>query len=90
MANHISTNQTRAVKQIPKYKIRNPERLETEVNIMKQCDHPNIVRLYETWEDNRNVYLVQELCEGGELFDFIIKKRRLTEREAAGLFRQLL
>jgi len=46
---------------------------------MKSLDHPNIIKLYETFEDARNVYLVMELCEGGELFDRIIAKGHFTE-----------
>lgn len=32
---------------------------------MKQLDHPNVIKLYETFEDSNNLYLVMELCEGG-------------------------
>jgi calcium-dependent protein kinase len=38
---------------------------------MKELDHPNIIKLYETFEDEKNVYLIMELCLGGELFDKI-------------------
>jgi calcium-dependent protein kinase len=90
LATHRPTGQKRAIKQIPKYKIRNHARMQSEINIMKKADHPHIVKLYELWEDRTNLYLVLELCEGGELFDHIVSKKRLSEREAAGLFRQLL
>ena len=40
---------------------------------MKQIDHPNIVKLYETYEDVQYIYLPMEICEGGELFDKIIE-----------------
>jgi len=46
---------------------------------MKDLDHPNIIKLYEAFEDSRNVYLVMEVCEGGELFDRIIDKGCFTE-----------
>jgi len=49
---------------------------------MKKLDHPNIIKLYEAFEDNRNIYLVMEVCEGGELFDRIIEKGSFTEVEA--------
>jgi len=45
--------------------------LETE--LLRNMDHPNIIKMYETFEDKSNVYIVMELCEGGELID-IIKK----------------
>jgi calcium-dependent protein kinase len=40
---------------------------------LRELDHPNIVRLYETFEDKDNIYLVMEICDGGELF-FLIDK----------------
>lgn len=49
-------------------------RLKYEIDILKNLDHPNIVRLYEVFEDKDSMYLVQELCTGGELFDVIIEK----------------
>jgi calcium-dependent protein kinase len=46
-------------------------RLKYEVNILKNLNHPNIVRLYEVFEDKNQIYLVTELCDGRELFDEI-------------------
>lgn len=45
-----------------------------------------MIKLYETFEDNRNIYLVMEYCEGGELFDKIIDKGHFTEIEARSIF----
>ena len=39
--------------------------------ILRKLDHPNIVKLYELYEDNENYYLITEYCGGGELFDRI-------------------
>ncbi len=52
--------------------------------------HPNIVRLYEVFEDKNYIFLVTELCEGRELFDEIQKRRIFTELEAAIVTKQIL
>ena len=73
------TSIRRAIKVIKKSRVKNPTRFKNEIEIMKQLDHPNVIKLFETYEDNRNIYLVMELCEGGELFDKIIAKGHFTE-----------
>ena len=45
--------------------------IKEEVAILTKLDHPNIVRYYETYEDEKNIYLVMEYIGGGELFDKI-------------------
>ncbi len=53
------------------------------MNILKNLDHPHIVKLYELYEDQKNYYLVTEYCNGGELFDRIKKLNFFTEKKAA-------
>ena len=50
----------RVVKVINKKLIRNPEVLQNEVNVLRKLDHPNIVKLYESFEDKSYLYLVTE------------------------------
>merc|ERR1719436_2009524 len=57
---------------------------------MKIMDHPNIIKLIETFVDHRNIYLVMELCTGGELFDRIIESGHFTEVQAAILMQQIV
>ena len=44
--------------------------MEKEIHIFSQISHPNIVRIYEVLEDANNYYIVSELMEHGELYDF--------------------
>lgn len=55
-------------------------------------DHPNIVRLEEVYESQSEIYLVQELCLGGELFDRLDEQPdyHYTEAECARLVKQML
>ena len=72
---HRITKKTFAVKTIDLCKIR-PEQLHLlrdEVEIMKMLDHPNVIKLYETFEEDSKLHLVLELCDGGDLFDFMMK-----------------
>ncbi|EEA06439.1 calcium-dependent protein kinase, putative [Cryptosporidium muris RN66] len=84
------TGVVRAIKSIPLAKVKAMDRFMKEINIMKNLDHPNIVKLYETYQDHKNIYLVLEFCSGGELFDRIIQQGNFDEAYAAYLMRQIL
>jgi calcium-dependent protein kinase len=77
----------RAVKLIKKDTMTPEEEkaFQEEIAILSKLDHPNILKLYEIFEDDKRYYLVTELCKGGELFDEIIKVGRFTEKEAANM-----
>mmetsp|Transcript_25377 Transcript_25377/g.22512 ORF Transcript_25377/g.22512 Transcript_25377/m.22512 type:complete len:313 (+) Transcript_25377:193-1131(+) len=64
--------------------------LESEINILKELDHPNIVRFYETYIDYKYIHIVMQHCTGGELFDRIVKLEKFSEKEAAELMRKIL
>ena len=67
------------------------DNVRREVEIMKKMpNHPNIVSLKDTFEDNNAVYLVMDLCEGGELFDRIVARGHYTERAAAALIKTIV
>lgn len=57
---------------------------------MRKLDHPNVLRIYEVFEDKVNYFLVTELCAGVELFESIQNKQRFSEYEAAQVIRQIL
>jgi len=88
-----TTGKEYAVKIIAKAKFaRHPESLEQfrlEIDIMKKLHHPNIVTFHEVFEDRDNVYIVMELCRGGELFDAIQARGTYSEEDAASLIRQM-
>ncbi|CAD5115598.1 DgyrCDS4558 [Dimorphilus gyrociliatus] len=80
-----------AVKVIDKKGIRGKEEsLENEIQVLRRLKHPNIVQLFDVYEDAKRVYLVMELVTGGELFDRIVEKGSYTEKDASNLIRQVL
>lgn len=104
LAKNVRTGKLAAVKIVPKLnfkKIENPKYrtndsshlpygIEREIIIMKLISHPNIMGLYDVWENKTDLYLILEYIEGGELFDYLIKKGRLLEFEAIGYFKQII
>ncbi|KAH6755232.1 calcium-dependent protein kinase 16 [Perilla frutescens var. hirtella] len=85
-----------AVKKIDKNKMVLPiavEDVKREVKILRAlAGHENVVHFYNAFEDDSFVYIVMELCEGGELLDRILSKKdsRYTEKDAAIVVRQML
>ena len=61
-----------------------------EIEILRMMDHPNVIKLYEVYEDSRRYYLVSELLTGGELFDRISRKKTFSECDAALIMKQIL
>jgi calcium-dependent protein kinase len=86
---HKTTKAVRAVKLISKTQRKDLQRFKKEIAIMKVMDHPNILKLHETFEDQRFIYLVLELCTGGELFEHIINSGHFTEKQAAIVMKDL-
>uniref|UniRef100_A0A1B0B9E4 Protein kinase domain-containing protein n=1 Tax=Glossina palpalis gambiensis TaxID=67801 RepID=A0A1B0B9E4_9MUSC len=66
------------------------QQIDGELEPGTRLTHPNIVQLYETFEDKSKIYLVMELVTGGELFDRIVEKGSYTEKDASDLIRQIL
>jgi len=82
---HKATKTDRAIKTIKKKQAK-----DQEINLMKMMDHPNIIKLYETFRDNQFIYMVMELCCGGELFDKIVETHHFTENIAANIMQQMI
>ena len=96
---HKKTGCSRAVKILPKVGVDERERRKylREINSLKIMDHPNIMRLFETFDDSKRFYLVTEyyifyyrLCMGGDVLNLIEKRKRISENEIADIMRQLL
>ncbi len=65
-------------------------RVEREISILKSVRHPHIIQLYEIIETKKQLYMMMEYAEGGELFDFIVKNKRIRESDAQVFFEQIV
>lgn len=87
-ATHKVTGSRRAVKSISK-KGADADVPRREVTVMMAVDHPNIPRLFETFEDRTHVHLVLDFCSGGQLLSHVSKSGPLSEAEASAVMRQV-
>ena len=87
-AKNLVFNNTVAMKVIAKHDGMDNLSIKNEIDILKKLSHPNIVRIYEFYESENYFYLINELCNGGELFNFI-NKSTLNEQQLSVLFYQV-
>jgi len=89
---HRVTGLERALKTVTKSKLsaKDKNRMLLEVALLKELNHPNIIRLVDVYDDPYFLYLVTEYCTGGELFDRIIEVRNFSEGQAARVLYQVL
>ena len=90
---HILTGDRVAVKILEKDRISDVadvERVSREIHILKLTRHPNIIQLYEIIETPKQLYLIMEYADGGELFDYIVNKSKVEELEACNIFQQII
>jgi len=83
----------RALKIIPKHRLNqgvNNEKLIDEILILKNLDHPNIVKLYEFFEDDKNYYMVSEFCDQGDLYEKMNKLFWMNQIVVKFLMEQIL
>jgi 5'-AMP-activated protein kinase, catalytic alpha subunit len=93
LATHVVTGHKVAVKILNKAKIKQlgmEEKVQREINILHLCTHPHIIRLYEVLDTPTDIFLVNEYVSGGELFDYIVSKGRLSADEARNFFHQII
>ncbi|TRY65345.1 hypothetical protein DNTS_005923 [Danionella cerebrum] len=91
LGKHILTGEKVAIKIMEKKDLgEDLPRVKTEIDAMKNLSHQHVCRLYHVIETSSKIYIVLEYCPGGELFDYIIAKDRLSEDETRVFFRQII
>ncbi|KAI3353247.1 hypothetical protein L3Q82_019778 [Scortum barcoo] len=91
LGRHILTGEKVAIKIMNKKDLGDDlPRVKVEIEAMKNLSHQHICRLYHVIETSTQIFMVLEYCPGGELFDYIIAKDRLSEEETRVFFRQIV
>lgn len=88
-AQHKKADFIRAIKAIKRKHIDSIS-FNNEITILKSVDHPNIIKLFECYYDSNYYYMVEEYCQGGDLYDYIKKQKFFSEKKAAFIIEQLL
>ena len=83
---HKQLKEIRAMKVI----LKKSENAKTEIDIMRKISHPNIVNIFDIYEDSKKYYIMMEICEGGELFEAISEQGAFSEVDCAHIMRQVL
>lgn len=65
------------------------QQFQTEIDALQQLKHPGIIQLYDVYLTEQKIYIVMEVMEGGELFDYVVQKGTLTEEEASVIVRKV-
>lgn len=91
---HKRTGDVVCIKTISKGKLltnEDAQDIRNEILVMERVrGHPNVVTIFGAYEDSSSLHIVLELCEGGDLFDRIIRKGKYSEKDCATLCRQML
>jgi BR serine/threonine kinase len=87
LVKHVNTQQRFALKCVPKSA---DSKIQTEIALQSILNHPNVLRLFSSFETQTQVCLLLELAERGELFDLLISRRFFGEEEALTFFRQIV
>lgn len=83
MVMHLATDQIRAMKVVSKHSDKVVKSVFDELYILKQLDHPNIVKVFEFFQDDKNLYVIMEYLKGGSIFERMKITGRFGERESA-------
>jgi len=75
-----STGQRYAVKTVKKFDAEQARHMRHEIHLLHDLSHPSIIDLVDCYEDDKYLHMVVELCRGGELYEYVMKRVKKTER----------
>ena len=92
---NVLTGRVVAIKSFNKKNLDSPnnenmKKIIYETNLMRKLNHPNITKILEMFEDEKYILIIMEYINGGNLFSFVKKRRKLTEKISKFLFKQII
>lgn len=90
---HKNAKRAFALKKISKKEVKNQNmitQLNNEIKISRQLDHPNIIKLYDTFDTGEDIYLVLELAQNGQLYSKVVREGKLDERTTIQMIKEVL
>ena len=94
LAKHKESGALRAVKCLPRKELESSEKrrnmLLNEYNILKQIDHPNVIKIFEMWQDQVYYYIITDYLQGGEIYKNVSTRKKFTELDCAKIIKQVL
>ena len=90
---YLPNNEKCAIKVLEKSRMNGKDdqiRVKREFDMLSKFNHPNVILVSEIFENINSYFSVMEFCEGGELFNYIVDKMRISENEASFLYYQLI
>ena len=90
---YLPNNEKVAIKVLEKDRMTDKDdqiRVKREFDMLSKFNHPNVILVTEIFESLDSFYSVMEYCEGGELFNYIVEKKRLSEKETSFYYYQII
>ena len=92
---NVLTGRVVAIKSFNKKNLDSPnnenmKKIIYETNLMRKLNHPNITKILEMFEDEKYILIIMEYINGGNLFSFVKKRRKLNEKISKFLFKQII
>ena len=90
---YLPTQEKVAIKILEKDRMKDKDdqiRVKREFDMLSKFNHPNVILVNEIFESLDSYYSVMDFCEGGELFNYIVDKKRLSENESSFFYFQII
>ena len=76
--------------ELKKYNEQSLRMLDNEIEILKTLDHPNVIKCYDIYRTQTHCYIITELCQGGDLLNYLTRRGKLEESVAVSIMEEIV